>query len=87
MQSSQIITDRLAACVNIVPSVTSIYSWEGKLEESAESMMIIKTKSDRLTELTAFVTANHPYDTPEVIAVPVAGGSDAYLNWVRDSVK
>ncbi|KAF8060291.1 PHB6 [Scenedesmus sp. PABB004] len=76
---------RLAACVNLVPGVTSVYTWKGKLERDSEVLMIIKTTAALLPELTATVVQLHPYDEPEVLALPAVGGSATYLAWVAAS--
>lgn len=73
---------KLAACVNVVPGLTSIYSWKGKVEEDSEVLMIIKTKKGLLPALTEEIKAKHPYDEPEVLALPAIGGSESYLRWV-----
>lgn len=78
---------RLAACVNIVPGVTSVYEWEGAVQEDPETLMIIKTRTDALQELTKAVQEAHPYDCPEVVALPIQGGSEEYLKWVSDTVR
>jgi periplasmic divalent cation tolerance protein len=78
-----LVEERLAACVNLVPGVRSIYRWNGRVENDSEVLMIIKTRADRSVELTERVRALHPYDTPEVVLIPVAGGSRDYLDWVR----
>ena len=82
----QIVESKRAACVNIVPGIQSIYMWEGAIEEDAESLLIIKTTSDRLKELETHLVSIHPYDVPEVIALPITEGSDAYTTWVRNVV-
>ena len=79
-----VIGPRLAACVNIVPSVTSVYRWQGAVQRDAETLLLIKTTAGRLDALTAAIKAAHPYEVPEVLAVPAAGGSPAYLKWVVD---
>ena len=84
--ANSIVEKGLAACVNIVPSVRSIYKWEGKLCDEKETMMVVKTTSGRLDALTDAVTALHSYSTPEIIAVPVSAGSEKYLKWVFESV-
>ncbi|KAM6993416.1 divalent-cation tolerance protein CutA-like [Passerculus sandwichensis] len=77
---------RLAACVNVIPGVTSVYTWQGKLEEDSEVLLMIKTRSSRVPALSDFVRSHHPYEVPEVVALPVAQGNPPYLRWVRDSV-
>lgn len=78
----QLVEEGLAACVNLVPGVRSIYRWQGALQEDAEILLIAKTRAAQLDALTARVRALHPYELPEVIALPVAGGSAPYLDWV-----
>ncbi|XP_074786700.1 protein CutA isoform X1 [Athene noctua] len=77
---------QLAACVNILPHVTSIYEWKGKVEEDSEVLLMIKTRSSRIPALAEFVRSAHPYEVAEVVAVPVAQGNPPYLRWVWDSV-
>ncbi|XP_041568607.1 divalent-cation tolerance protein CutA [Taeniopygia guttata] len=81
-----LVQQRLAACVNIIPGVTSVYTWQGKLEEDSEVLLMIKTRSSRVPALSDFVRSRHPYEVPEVVALPVAQGNPPYLRWVRDSV-
>ncbi|WIA44510.1 hypothetical protein OEZ86_007249 [Tetradesmus obliquus] len=83
--ASALVEGKLAACVNIVPGLTSVYSWKGKIEKDPELLLIIKTQASLLENLTAKVKQLHPYDEPEVLALPVVGGSASYLAWVRDS--
>lgn len=73
----------LAACVNIVPGLVSVYRWQDKVEQDAELLLLIKTTAPRLPELTAYIEQHHPYDVPEVIAAPVVAGLESYLDWVR----
>ncbi len=77
-----LVAEQLAACVNLVPSVRSIYRWQGELQDDTETLAIIKTTDERLAALTARLIALHPYELPEVIALPVTGGSAPYLAWV-----
>ena len=77
-----LVDERLAACVNIVPGVRSIYRWEGRIEEEAEVLLIAKTRADRCDALAGRVRQVHPYAVPEVLALPVAGGSEPYRAWV-----
>lgn len=67
--------------------VESIYEWGGKLEQEEECMLVIKTRSEGVPALTAAVRERHPYDEPEVLALPVAGGSQSYMDWVRASTR
>lgn len=73
---------RLAACVNIMPAVQSIYRWQGVVEQASEVSLMIKSTQARYAELEAAIVAAHPYDVPEVIALPIAAGLPAYLNWI-----
>jgi len=73
---------RLAACVNMTP-VSSAYWWEGKIEEVEEVLLIVKTTSDKMNELVKEVKAVHPYQVPEIIALPVVAGHLDYLDWVK----
>ncbi|NP_001068847.1 protein CutA [Bos taurus] len=78
-----VVEKRLAACVNLVPQITSIYEWKGKIEEDSEVLMMIKTQSSLVPALTDFVRSVHPYEVAEVIALPVEQGNSPYLQWVR----
>ena len=80
----EVVKQRLAACVNILPgTVTSIYRWKGKVESGRESLLFIKTSRKRLAELQATVQRLHSYDVPELIALPIAAGSRAYIDWME----
>ncbi len=72
----------LAACVNAVGPVRSIYRWQGAVQDDREVLLVIKTRRDRYAALEAAIRANHPYEEPEVIALPIAAGSASYLAWV-----
>ena len=73
---------RLAACVNAVPGVRSFYRWQGKVEADAEVQLVIKTRKDRFDAVAAWLKANHPYEVPEIVALPAERVSAAYLEWV-----
>lgn len=77
-----VVEARLAACVNVLPGATSVYYWDGKLQKDAECVLLIKSRSGILPELTRFIKENHPAKLPEIIALPVDGGDRQYLDWV-----
>ena len=81
-----LVEEKLAACGNVVPQIRSIYRWEGKVEDAAEALLVLKTSRARFKEIVDRVKAIHPYDVPEVIALPIAAGYDAYLDWVVGSL-
>lgn len=80
--AAALVTERLAACVNILPPCRSIYRWQGAIEDAQEIPLLIKTASVRYAALEAAIRARHPYELPEIIAVPIARGLPEYLNWV-----
>lgn len=80
-----LVSDRVAACVNILPRLSSCYRWRGRLRQDAESLLIIKTTRRRFKALKDAVLQRHPYELPEVIAVSVARGHAPYLDWVAQS--
>lgn len=77
----------LAACVQILPPMTSIYRWQGAVERANEVLLFIKTTHAAYPRLEATIKENHPYQTPEIVALPVKAGSDEYLDWLASSVK
>ena len=85
--SRTLIREKLAACVNVVPGVTSIYVWKGKVEEGAEVLLLIKSRAALSKRLAARVRALHSYSVPEVITLPIASGNPAYLRWIRESTR
>eukprot|EP00899_Mesostigma_viride_P016253 jgi/Mesvir1/24629/Mv21937-RA.1 len=84
--ASGLVQEKLAACVNIIPGIESVYWWQDKVQSDAELLLMVKTAADKVSDLTAYVCKHHPYDTPEVIAVPIVAGSAKYLRWIDDSV-
>lgn len=84
--ATAVLKARLAACANIVPKVESHYWWQGKLESSAELLLIFKTTADKAAALEQAIKSNHPYDTPEIIALELTKGNKRYLEWIKSSV-
>lgn len=73
---------QLAACVNILPNLTSVYAWHGNIETAQEILLIIKTSAEIYESLEALIRAHHPYELPEIIAIPVEKGLPEYINWI-----
>jgi periplasmic divalent cation tolerance protein len=78
---------RLAACVNILPGLTSVFCWQGETQKEAEALLIIKTRRDRFDALCTLLREQHPYELPEIIAVPLSDGLPAYLRWIDQSLE
>ncbi|MBL1262527.1 divalent-cation tolerance protein CutA [Candidatus Methylomicrobium oryzae] len=78
----RLVESRLAACVNILPGLTSIYTWENRLETAEEHLLLIKTAGGRYPDVEQSIREQHPYDLPEIIALPIARGLPGYLNWI-----
>ncbi|MCB9779666.1 MAG: divalent-cation tolerance protein CutA [Alphaproteobacteria bacterium] len=81
-----LVQERRAACGNIIPGLRSIYAWQGEIHDDPEVLLLLKTRRSEVGNLADRVVALHPYDVPEVVAVPVVAGHGAYLDWVRAHV-
>jgi periplasmic divalent cation tolerance protein len=79
-----LVDERLAACVNILPPMDSIYRWQDAVEQARERQIIIKTSADRVEQLQARLASLHPYDVPEILVLPIQGGAETYLQWLAD---
>ena len=82
-----LVEERLAACVNVVPGITSIYRWKGVVEQEPELLLVIKTLAERVDALKARLLELHPYELPEVVVIPIGGGHGAYLEWIAQQVR
>jgi periplasmic divalent cation tolerance protein len=82
-----LVGERLAACVNILSGIRSIYRWQGNVESGVESLLIIKSRGAAYPEIEARVLELHPYELPEVIAVPITAGSTGYLSWIAEALE
>ena len=82
-----LLKQRKAACANIVPGVSSLFWWQDKIESASENLLIVKSKASLLNEIIRLVIENHSYEVPEVVALPIVGGSLDYLEWIDKEVK
>jgi periplasmic divalent cation tolerance protein len=80
-----LVDERLAACVNLLPVMDSVYRWEGRVEHESERQVVIKTARERVVALWDRVRELHPYEVPEFVVIPIIDGNDAYLRWVGES--
>ena len=80
-----LVEDHLAACVNLLPPMESVFRWEGRIDRDTERQMLIKTSRERVAALWERVRALHPYDVPEFIVLPIVDGNAAYLKWLAES--
>lgn len=83
----ELVEHELAACVNIIPQMTSVYRWEGKLNCDDETVMLIKTRASLASRVVSEVEARHPYETPAVLVLGVAGGSQGYISWLLEQTQ
>ena len=82
--ASQLVDQRLAACVNVIPAIQSIYCWQQKVEQSEECQLRIKSRRELFERLRPFLREHHPYEVPEILALPVLLADADYLNWIQD---
>ena len=85
--ATALVEAQLAACVNLLPVMDSVYRWEGGVQRDSERLLIIKTSRERVDRLWQRVRALHPYDVPEYIVLPIVDGNDAYLRWIGESTR
>jgi periplasmic divalent cation tolerance protein len=84
--AAALVGERLAACVNVIPTVHSVYRWAGKVEEDQETLLVVKSRHEVLDRLIERVRALHSYEVPEIIALPLIAGDAAYLRWLDEQV-
>ncbi len=84
--ANRLLTQRIAACVNIIPKVRSLFWWKGELDSADEAVLIVKSKASLVDEIVSLVKEAHSYEVPEVIALPVIGGNPDYLSWMSDEL-
>lgn len=82
----ELVQQRFAACINVVPRIKSYFWWDDAVQEDDESLLIVKTTQEKMPKLMEYVIANHPYELPEIIALPISEGSPEYIAWVRREV-
>ena len=85
--SRSLVDKKYAACCNILPNITSVYRWQGKIESDSELLIMIKSGTGRYAEIEKEILRLHPYDVPEIIAAPVVEGNSSYLKWIKESIK
>lgn len=85
--ANKLVSEQLVACVNVMPQITSIYQWQGKIEQNSEVLLLAKTAKEKFDEVAKRIHQLHSYDVPEVIALDIQQGSSEYLNWISNSLK
>ncbi|MFK5894558.1 MAG: divalent-cation tolerance protein CutA [Pseudomonadota bacterium] len=85
--AENIVAQHLAACINIVPGIKSVYYWQGNVESAEESLMLIKTHQEKLSSLQNTITTMHPYEVPEIISLDISDGLPKYLDWITSSMR
>lgn len=83
----KLLENKLAACVSLMPAMTSLYHWQGDIHESTEHLLLIKTQTMHYQAIETFLLTNHPYDLPEIIATTITQGLPAYLGWIKESTQ
>lgn len=85
--AEMLVEARLAGCVQLVSPMTSVYRWQGRVQTETETLLLIKSRQELFPALAEFIIANHPYEVPEIMAVPVVAGGQSYLNWLAGELR
>jgi len=85
--AKMLIQNKLAACVNILAGVKSLFRWQGKIDQAKEALLIVKSKKEKFDKIAKLVKSMHSYDLPEIIAIPIVSGFKPYLDWINESVR
>ncbi len=85
--AKKLIKSKLAACVNIVGGIKSLFWWQGKVDQAKETLLIVKSRKEKFEKIAKLAKAIHSYDVPEIIAIPIVSGFKPYLNWIDDSIR
>jgi len=85
--SQSLLKEKLVACVNVIPEVHSLYWWQGKIDNADEVLLVAKSRKSYFDKIKDCVRTHHSYEVPEILALPVVGGNDEYLNWIEQSLK
>lgn len=85
--AEECINKKIAACCNIVPGITSVYEWQGKIEKSDEQLLILKSTEENFKALENTINFLHPYEVPEIISVKISNGNESYLKWIKQNIR
>lgn len=85
--AKMLIKNKLAACVNILAGVKSLFRWQGKIDQAKEALLIVKSRKEKFNKIAKLVKSMHSYDLPEIIAVPIVSGFKPYLDWINESIR
>ncbi len=85
--AEELVKNKLAACVNLVDNITSVFWWKGKIDKASEVLLLVKSKKSKIPKIIKLVKSLHSYEVPEIIALPIISGDKKYLNWINESLR